>query len=142
MSTTVRKPPPPPQAARRHPGLETGLSPHPGLETGVSLWADNRGRLVASLHLEGELCPASAPAFADELDVLLELGVLDVFIDLDDLRLCTSAGLEVFDRAHRRLGRDAGGVHLAGARGVVERVLAIVSGADPSFTVDVELDAA
>ena len=120
MSATVRRPTPNPQRA-------------PRFDSGTSLSADNQGRLVASMHLEGELCPASAPAHAAEVATLLDLGVTALIIDLDDLRLCTSAGLDIWDRAHHRLGQLDGAVHLRGARGVVRRVLDVVAATDTTF---------
>ena len=89
---------------------------------------------VATIALYGELCAFTAPQLDDEICRLIDDGATHLVVDLTDLRLCTSQGLDVFDRAHQRLrGNGAGEVRLQNARGVVDRVLAIVEGADTTF---------
>jgi anti-anti-sigma regulatory factor len=79
------------------------------------------------VHLEvalcGELCADTSPALAEELYTLLAAGAVDVRFDLAELRLCTSAGIDLWVDIAARLLPDGGEMRLDGAGGVVRRAL-------------------
>lgn len=80
--------------------------------------------------LRGELCAGTTPAVAQAVDGLLALGIVDVRFDLAELRLCTSAGIDLWvDLAARLLARG-GDLRLDGAAGVVRRALDAVGVSD------------
>ena len=114
--------------------LQSAAATDAVLRSDASLAGTPEGRLAATIELHGELCAATAPQLHEEISRLIDDGANQLVIDLTDLRLCTARGLDIFDRAHQRL-RDSGdgAVRLQNARGVVDRVLAIVEDADPSF---------
>ena len=90
------------------------------------------GSVVAHVEvaLRGELCQGTTPAVADAIEGLLALGVTDIRFDLAELRLCTSAGIDLWvDLATRLLARG-GDVRLDGAAGVVRRALDAVGVSD------------
>jgi anti-sigma B factor antagonist len=88
----------------------------------------------ATVGLRGELCAVTTPFVTAELDRLLALGVTDVRFELQDLRLCTSTGIDLWVEAAMRLLPVGGDVRLVGASGVVRRALDAV-GVDDSATV-------
>jgi anti-sigma B factor antagonist len=88
----------------------------------------------ATVRLRGELCAATTPCVTTELDRLLALGVTDVRFELQDLRLCTSTGIDLWVEAAMRLLPIGGDVRLVGASGVVRRALDAVR-VDDSATV-------
>ena len=93
------------------------------------------GDLVhASVRLAGELCAATTPVVTGEVDRLLALGVRDVRFVLDDLRLCTSVGIDLWVESAARVLPRGGDVRLVGASGVVRRALDAV-GVDDSAVV-------
>ncbi len=102
---------------------------------------DPTGTSTAVVSLGGELCAVTASTLHRELDQLLRHGVVGLTIDLRDLRLCTSDGLDVFAEFHARLWRAGDGdLQLQGPVGIVARVLQIVHDQDPEFEVRVHLD--
>ncbi len=80
----------------------------------------------AQVVLAGELCPASAPVARQHLDDLVERGVVCIHVDVSKLRLCTTAGVEVFEAIDAEVTRRGGGLWLQGATGVVARVFQIL----------------
>lgn len=90
------------------------------------------GSAPAHIHvaLRGELCAATTPLVADALDRLLLLGVADVRFDLAELRLCTSAGIDLWVDIAARLLPPGGDLRLDGAAGVVRRALDAVGVSD------------
>jgi anti-sigma B factor antagonist len=88
---------------------------------------------AATLSLRGALCAVTAAGHARELDELVEQGFIDLRIDLDDLALCTSDGLDAWDDLQHRLDAVQGRLTLSGAHGVVRRVLDVVTRGDEHF---------
>ena len=84
----------------------------------------------AALALQGELCAASAPSLRAAVERLVGFGVVDVSFDLADLRLCTSAGIDVWMDLAAQLEPVGGDLRLRNARGGVRRVLDVVGLAD------------
>jgi anti-anti-sigma regulatory factor len=112
---------------------------HPGavsvLRTGTTATTGPDGRPRATVQLHGELCATTARLLRAELERLVEDGAVELTIDLTELTLCTSHGLDVFDDIHRLLhGHRRGQLRLRGARGVVRDVLDVVRDADRSFS--------
>lgn len=88
---------------------------------------------AASLRVRGELCALTAAAHARQIEDLLEQGYVDLRIDLDDLLLCTSDGLDLWDDVQHRLDDAGGGLTLVGATGVVRRVLEVIASSPTHF---------
>ena len=90
------------------------------------------GSVVAHIDvaLRGELCQGTTPAVAEAIEGLLALGVADVRFDLAELRLCTSAGIDLWVDLATRLQPHGGDVRLHGAAGVVRRALDAVGVSD------------
>jgi anti-sigma B factor antagonist len=84
----------------------------------------------ADVGLSGELCAGTTPAVAEAVDGLLSLGVTDVRFDLSALRLCTSAGIDLWVDLSARLTPSGGDLRLDGAAGVVRRALDAVGVSD------------
>lgn len=84
----------------------------------------------AEIRLSGELCAATTPPVAAVVDRLLALGVADLRFDLRQLRLCTSAGIDLWVDAAARVLPSGGEVRLDGATGVVRRALDAVGVTD------------
>ena len=80
--------------------------------------------------LRGELCAGTTPVIAEALAGLLALGLVDVRFDLSELRLCTSAGIDLWVDIAARLGSYGCNLHLDGAVGVVRRALDAVGVSD------------
>ncbi len=80
----------------------------------------------AQVVLAGELCPAGAPIARQHLDDLVERGVVCIHVDVSKLRLCTTAGVEVFEAIEAEVTRRGGGLWLQGATGVVARVFQVL----------------
>ena len=80
--------------------------------------------------LRGELCAGTTPAVADAKERLLSLGAVDVRFDLAELRLCTSAGIDLWVHIAGRLLTRGGDLRLDGAAGVVRRALDAVGVSD------------
>ena len=84
----------------------------------------------ADVALCGELCAGTTPAVAEALDRVLAMGVADVRFDLSELRLCTSAGIDLWVDLATRLLPIGGDLRLDGAAGVVRRALDAVGVSD------------
>lgn len=80
--------------------------------------------------LVGELCATTTPPVAAALERLLALDVVDVRFDLAGLRLCTSAGIDLWVDIAARLLPSGGDLRLDGAAGVVRRALDAVGVSD------------
>lgn len=80
--------------------------------------------------LRGELCAGTTPVVADALEPLLALGEVDVRFELSELRLCTSAGIDLWVDIAARLLSHGGDLRLDGAAGVVRRALDAVGVSD------------
>lgn len=87
----------------------------------------------ASLHMVGALDAWSALDHARQLELLLDEGYVDLRIELDELVLCTSDGLDLWDDVQHRLDPRGGHVTLAGATGVVRRVLDVMTASTVHF---------
>lgn len=105
----------------------------PLVRTSAVVTAD-RGRLVATLQLHGELCPTTAEGLRREVERLVDDGVIELTVDLAGLRLCTSHGLDIWQDADERLRAAGGGVRLIGASGTVRHVLDVIAREDPGFS--------
>jgi len=88
----------------------------------------------ATVRLLGELCAGTTPVVTAEVERLLALGVSDVCFDLHELRLCTSAGIDLWVESAIRVLPCGGDIRLVGAAGVVRRALDAVD-VDDSATV-------
>lgn len=84
----------------------------------------------AEVTLRGELCAGTTPAVAESIERLLSLGVTDVRFELSELRLCTSAGIDLWVDLAARLLPIGGDLRLDGAAGVVRRALDAVGVSD------------
>lgn len=82
------------------------------------------------IALVGELCAATTPLLAARIDALLRLALVDVRFDLAGLRLCTSAGIDLWVDIAARLLPNGGELRLDGAAGVVRRALDAVGVSD------------
>jgi anti-anti-sigma factor len=108
-------------------------NPVPMLRTAAFV-SSVHGPLVATLELHGVLCAVTAAQLRRELAQLIEEGIDDIVIDLRDLDLCTSDGVNVFTEANAALtDRDRGSVQLCRERGVTRRVLDVIDAGDPTF---------
>ena len=89
---------------------------------------------AAPAHVEvvlvGELCASTTPPVAAALEALLALQAVDVRFDLTGLRLCTSAGIDLWVDIAARLLPAGGDLRLDGAAGVVRRALDAVGVSD------------
>lgn len=81
----------------------------------------------ASVRLRGSLCAITAGDHARQLASLVDQGYTEVRVDLEGLLLCTSDGLDLWDELQHRLDPVDGHLTLAGASGVVRRVLDVVT---------------
>lgn len=121
--------------------FESGAVPTTPLRIHVVVTEAPTGARSARVVLGGELCAMTAPVLRRELEQLLGHGVTGVAMDLDDLALCTSQGVDLFAEVHDRLQRTSGGrLELHGPIGVVARVLQIVRDLDDDFDVHVHFD--
>lgn len=102
---------------------------------------DVHGR-TATLRIRGELCAVTASGHGEQLAELVDRGYRQVRIELDDLVLCTSDGLDLWDDLSHRLEPLAGSLTLSGATGVVRRVLDVVTRPEGHFCPTVEAAAA
>lgn len=87
----------------------------------------------ASLRVRGELCAITAGAHARQIQDLLDQGYIELRIDLDDLLLCTSDGLDLWDDVQHRLDDAGGRLTLVGGTGVVRRVLDVITASPTHF---------
>jgi len=115
--------------------FETPVTPSTRLRTHVVVLRRSDGTCTASVTLGGELCPLTAPDLEVELRQLLDQDVVGLAINLRQLTLCTSHGLDVFDALDVLLRETVGGaLVLHDPVGVVDRVLRIVRTGDPTFS--------
>lgn len=112
------------------------IEPNPFLGCVVGLLDESRH--AASLRVRGELCAITAEEHGRQLTDLVDRGYIELRIELDDLVLCTSHGLDLWDELQHRLDPLAGRVTLSGATGVVRRVLEIVTRPEGHFCPTVE----
>jgi anti-sigma B factor antagonist len=98
-----------------------------------TLGATDASSHAASLSLRGALCALTAESHARELGELVDQGFIQLRIDLDDLALCTSDGIDAWDDLQHRLDTVQGRLTLSGAHGVVRRVLDVVTRGDAHF---------
>lgn len=87
--------------------------------------------LQVTIRLVGELCPVTTPMVTREVSRLLALGAHDLRFELDELRLCTSVGIDLWVDLATHVLPQGGDVRLSGAHGVVRRALDAV-GVDDS----------
>lgn len=87
----------------------------------------------ACVRIRGALCAATVSEHARQLDELVEQGYTDVRVELGGLLLCTSDGLDLWDDVQHRLDPLHGRLTLAGASGVVRRVLQVVTDSGMHF---------
>jgi len=92
----------------------------------------------ACLRLHGTLCAFTAGTHGRQLADLVDQGYVRLRIELDDLELCTSHGLDCWDDLQHRLAPLDGSLTLVGATGVVRRVLDIVTRPEGHFCPTVE----
>lgn len=97
------------------------------------LGATDASSHAATLSLRGALCAVTAESHARELGELVDQGFIELRLDLDDLALCTSDGLDAWDDLQHRLDTLEGRLTLSGAHGVVRRVLDVVTRGDEHF---------
>jgi len=105
---------------------------------GYVLGTTDDSRHAVSIRIRGELCAVTAVEHARQLADLVDQGYIEVRIELDDLVLCTSDGLDLWDDLQHRLDPVSGTLTLAGATGVVLRALDIVRRDDRHFCPTVE----
>lgn len=134
LSDGVRRPDEP-----ERPAVTTIDSPRPLAEP---VWRDVDGSLFAAsavlhheevaarVHVVGDLCPSTAPILRSMLDGLIADGIRTIVVDMADLRICTSQGLAVLDRARQELLANGGCMEIEHARGVVREVLDIAATGD------------
>lgn len=112
------------------------LEPNPYLRCTVADLVE--GGHDASVRIGGALCAITADEHSRQLAELVDRGYVQLRIELADLRLCTSDGLDLWDDLQHRLDPLAGRVTLVGATGVVRRVLDVVQRQDNHFCPTVE----
>lgn len=88
---------------------------------------------AASLRMRGALDAHTATGHARQLRGLVDDGFVELRIELDELLLCTSDGLDCWDDVQHRLDTVGGHVTLAGATGVVRRVLDVMTSSSVHF---------
>ena len=82
---------------------------------------------AARVHVVGDLGPSTAPVLRRMLDGLVTDGISTIIVDMSDLRLCTSHGVEVLEAARSRLAERGGSLTVDHAHGVVRKALDVVS---------------
>jgi len=112
------------------PVVVPGLNGPDQLVGTVTVTGTGAQAVHARVQLAGELCAGTTPAVAGMVDHLLALDILDLRFDLHELRLCTSAGIDMWVDTAARLLPRGGDVRLAGASGVVRRALDAVGVSD------------
>lgn len=82
---------------------------------------------AARVHVVGDLGPSTAPVLRRMLEGLVADGISTIVVDMSELRLCTSHGVDVLEGARSRLAERGGSLTVDNAHGVVRKVLAVVS---------------
>lgn len=110
----------------RTPGPQPDVAPGDAdddLPLGTSVVLEPRpGGGAAWIGLAGELCPVGALQLRSTLDGLIDDGFVLLRVDLSRLGLCTSHGVDILERARRRLEHRGGSMRLVGAHGTVRQV--------------------
>ena len=75
------------------------------------------------VHLDGELCPDTAPWFEEHLAGAFDAGSPWVALDAGDLRLLSAAGISVILDADRRATALGGGVWMTRPSDAIRRAL-------------------
>ncbi|GAA4181019.1 STAS domain-containing protein [Streptosporangium oxazolinicum] len=91
--------------------------------------------------LAGELDKLSSPRFRDVMVTQLDDGVCHLVLDVTGLSFCDSTGLWTMLELRRRVGAAGGRLRLAGAHGVLERILTI-TGLAGAFSLDPDVPTA
>lgn len=92
------------------------------MDLDINITGEDRTRVV---HLEGSCDLATATSLKQTLASLLPPEVKEVILDVSKLDFIDSTGLGVVLGAMRRLREGGGSLKIAGAVGIVRRVLAI-----------------
>ena len=121
-------------ASITHDGSYTESNPYLGTDIADLI----EGGHDASLRIRGSLCAITAADHGRQLAELVDRGYIQLRIELDDLTLCTSDGLDLWDDLQHRLDPLDGHLTLSGATGVVRRVLDVVKRPDNHFCPQVE----
>lgn len=82
---------------------------------------------AARVHVVGDLGPSTAPVLRRMLDGLVADGISTIVVDMSELRLCTSHGVDVLEDARSRLAARGGSLTVDHAHGVVRKVLDLAS---------------
>jgi len=96
----------------------------PELEQPLTIEVHREGP-AATLTLEGELDPHTAPTLAEEIDTLVAEGVTEVVLVLSGLGFVDSSGLRVIISADRDLAEKGGRLVLRAPSDNVKRLLEI-----------------
>ncbi|MGC5009341.1 STAS domain-containing protein [Streptosporangium sp. DT93] len=99
-----------------------------------------RHRNASVIAVAGELDKLSCPRLQDVLAGQLDGGACHLVLDVSGLRFCDSTGLWTMLAFQRRAGASGGSLRLAGAYGVLERILT-VTGLTAAFPVDLDVSA-
>jgi anti-sigma B factor antagonist len=92
------------------------------------------------ITLAGELDKLSSPRLHDVLAEQLDDGACHLVLDVSGLSFCDSTGLWTMLAFQRRVGAAGGSLRLAGAYGVLERILT-VTGLAAAFSRDPDVSA-
>lgn len=101
-----------------------------GLTARITVTGFQSDPVQATIALSGELCAGTTPPVGAEIERILALGITDLRFDLRELRLCTSAGIDLWVDLAARLLQVGGDLRLGGAAGVVRRALDAVQVTD------------
>jgi anti-sigma B factor antagonist len=80
-------------------------------------------RDVLILRADGGINADNAGQFVNDLEKLVEAGLIKIIVDCTGLEHISSYGIGVLLRVHKRLARHGGDVKLAGVHAGVVRVL-------------------
>ncbi len=92
------------------------------MDLSIKITENGSARVV---RLEGSCDLATAPKLRQALHSLAGADVTEVFLDVRELQFIDSTGLGVVLGAMRRLRETGGTLRIAGAQGIVRRVLEI-----------------
>ncbi len=79
----------------------------------------------AVVHVGGEVDLATCPQLRGVLAGLIDQGIYDLVVDLEQVSFLDSSGIGVLMGAHRRLREHGGGLRLAAPSARVRRVLEV-----------------